>query len=377
MGKRYILLTLLLVIQFYTSLFSQVQKIGIPEIEYFNRRMYNAATQNWDVTQSNTGLMYFANNEGVLEYDGERWRVYDDVGSFIIRCVKAIGDRIYVGSYNELGYFKPDSLGKLKYTSLANVPELTKLEDFWNIYSWDDKVVFHSEKGICIFKDNKLLTIIPTVTRFISAFVVNGMLLVDDERMGLMEVRGEKIFSVSGGSVFANMEVTSMLSLSGSEIVIGTMKHGLYIWNMQEVKQWDVLSNPLLQTVNVFCGVKYNDGFLVYGTIQGGLVITDVSGRVFMQIDKDKGLKNNTVLSVGVDFEGNIWCGLDNGIARVNFNSGVSFLQGYYNLGTGYIMDKYKGHYYFGTNQALYSVLEEDFVNPLKDRNDFKRIVGT
>ncbi len=48
----------------------QIQKLGIPEITYFNRRVYNGATQNWDITQSKSGFMYFANNNGVLEYDG-------------------------------------------------------------------------------------------------------------------------------------------------------------------------------------------------------------------------------------------------------------------------------------------------------------------
>ncbi len=372
---QYFIVTILVIIP--GIIFSQAKKLGIPEIEFFNRRMYEGATQNWSVAQSPTGFLYFANNDGVLEYDGVNWRLYNDLGSSIVRSVKEVGDRIYCGSYNEYGYYEYDSLSVLKYHTLVKESDAFKTDDIWNIYEWNDKIVFHSEKGLSIYEDDRFLTFIPARSRFISAFVVNGMLLVQDERVGLMEVRGTDIYPVSGGGVFASKEVTVILPVSDSKIVIGTMKNGLYMWDMQMFEEWNVPVNGMLKSINVFCGVGYNSEFLVFGTIQGGLVISDLDGNIFMQINKDKGLKNNTVLSVYTDIEGNIWGGLDNGIVKVNFNSSVTFLQGYYNLGTGYVMDHYQSNYYFGTNQALYKINEDKFNSPLKDREDFIRIKGT
>ena len=37
----------------------------------FSRQTYNAANQNWMVSQAENGWMYFANNKGLLEYDGD------------------------------------------------------------------------------------------------------------------------------------------------------------------------------------------------------------------------------------------------------------------------------------------------------------------
>jgi ligand-binding sensor domain-containing protein/DNA-binding CsgD family transcriptional regulator len=356
---------------------SQVQKLGIPELEYFNRRMYNGGTQNWGVTQSETGFMYFANNDGVVEFDGVNWRIYTDLGSFNVRSVRAIDDKIYAGGYNKLGFFEYDSLCNLKYHSLSTTSDLRSLGDYWSIHNWNNQVIFHSQQGVCFFKNDSLQFILKSESRFIAAFVVNGMFLLLDEKQGLMEVRGSKVFPLAGGSIFAGMQITSIMPLSDSQIVVGTMNNGLYLWDMQHFKPWDVEANDLLKSINIFCGEKYNDDFLLFGTIQGGLVVTDLNGNVFMQVDKDKGLNNNTVLSLKTDKEGNIWAGLDNGIIKVNFNSSISFLQGYYNLGTGYVIDKFKEQYYFGTNQAIYTISDSNFKNPLKTRDDFIRVKGS
>lgn len=356
---------------------AQVQKLGIPELEYFNRRMYNGATQNWGVTQSESGFMYFANNDGVVEFDGVNWRIYTDLGSFNVRSVRALDDKIYAGGYNKLGYFQYDSLSNLRYHSLSTTSELRSLGDYWSIHHWNNQVIFHSQQGVCFFKNDSLQFIIKSESRFIAAFVVNGMFLLLDEKQGLMEVRGSKVFPLAGGSIFAGMQITSIMPLSDSQIVVGTMNNGLYLWDMQHFKPWNVEANELLKSVNIFCGEKYNNDFLLFGTIQGGLVITDLQGNVFMQVDKDKGLNNNTVLSLETDKEGNIWAGLDNGIIKINFNSSISFLQGYYNLGTGYVIDIFKDQYYFGTNQAIYTISDSNFKNPLKTRDDFIRVKGS
>ncbi len=375
--KLSINIVILFCLFFSNELVAQVKKIGIPDIEYFNRRTYHGATQNWGITQGKSGFLYFGNNNGVLEFDGDQWRLYRDLGELNVRSTHAVGDRIYAGAFNELGYFYYDSASKLKYKSLLQGPNVRNFEDFWHIYDWNGYVVFHSQKGLCFYKDDQLTHIIYPESRFVSAFVVNGLFLVQDEQAGLMEVRGNDIYPINGGKLFAGKEIKSIMSLSNSEMIIGTMNNGLYRWDMQMFAEWKVPANNLLKKINIFCGCKYSDDRLVYGTIQGGIVIIDDKGEVYLQIDKDRGLRNNTVLSAFVDREGNIWGGLDNGIVKVNFNSTISFLQGYYNLGTGYVMEKFKNEYYFGTNQAVFKIGEQKFKDPLKDRNDFIKVINT
>ncbi len=352
-------------------------RYGIPSTEHYNRRQYRGGTQNWKITQAKNEIIYFANNDGVLEYNGVNWQILNHNTPISVRSVKAINNRLYIGAYNEFGYFCYDSLYHFRYTSLSTTQELKSLTECWTILDWQDKIVFHSEKAICIFKDDKLIKKISATSRFTSIYKVNGLLLVHDETEGLLEIRGNNIYKVHDGNIFKNKIITSIMDISDNKIIIGTMTHGLYLWDMQEIVKWNVSADDLLASNNIFCGTKYFDKYLIFGTIQSGLIITDFKGNIILVIDKDKGLKNNTVLSVLVDREGIVWCGLDNGITKVNLHSPISFLQSYFNIGTGYYIKRFKSNYYFGTNQALYRISEKKFKDPLKTRDDFIKIPGT
>ena len=50
--------------------------IGIPQIINFNKNDFKAGTQTWDIDQDSKGRMYFANNEGLLTYDGTFWELH-------------------------------------------------------------------------------------------------------------------------------------------------------------------------------------------------------------------------------------------------------------------------------------------------------------
>ena len=49
--------------------------IGQRETVNYEKKQYNAGTQNWKIIQDAQGRMYFANNEGVLVFDGAYWQL--------------------------------------------------------------------------------------------------------------------------------------------------------------------------------------------------------------------------------------------------------------------------------------------------------------
>ena len=82
------------------------------------------------------GVLYVANNYGLLEFDGTSWRTYGVPNGTKVRSV-SIGPqgRIYVGCQNDFGYFVPDSRGQLVYTSLAQSldKEHQNFDEVWSI----------------------------------------------------------------------------------------------------------------------------------------------------------------------------------------------------------------------------------------------------
>src|SRR5438270_6554529 len=112
--------------------------IGLPDIINYPKKIYRAGTQNWDIRQDRNGILYFANNEGLLTLDGTYWRIYPLPNKTIVRSIEIAPDnKIYVGGQDELGYFAPSPNGSLVYTSLKNlIPEKDRsFSDVWDIVS--------------------------------------------------------------------------------------------------------------------------------------------------------------------------------------------------------------------------------------------------
>ena len=71
---KYICQTLILVLPII--LFGQVKSIGLPEIRNYKRTDYKGGTQNWNIDQDANNNLYFANNDGLFQFDGTIWSKY-------------------------------------------------------------------------------------------------------------------------------------------------------------------------------------------------------------------------------------------------------------------------------------------------------------
>jgi len=144
-------LLLLLVCSLLVATLGAQNTIGIPNIVNYTRQAYTAGSQNWNVVQDKNGIMYFANNDGMLSFDGSSWRLYKLPNKTIARSI-AIGEdnRIYIGGQGEIGYFYPGPTGELEYTALNNLlsPADNDFADIWNICFYQRHVFFRANKKI-------------------------------------------------------------------------------------------------------------------------------------------------------------------------------------------------------------------------------------
>ncbi|MFP4604393.1 MAG: hypothetical protein ACLFNJ_03335, partial [Bacteroidales bacterium] len=106
----------------FSIVFSQEEEInGLPFITNISPQEYGQHVQNWDILQDNRGIMYIANGNGVIEYDGETFRLIELPGKETVRSLAIdSNNRIYVGSVGEFGYLEPNSKGKTQYKSLTS-----------------------------------------------------------------------------------------------------------------------------------------------------------------------------------------------------------------------------------------------------------------
>ncbi|KOH43936.1 triple tyrosine motif-containing protein [Sunxiuqinia dokdonensis] len=351
---RYSFLIVLLVVP--AMVFGQIKNVGVPDIKNFSKQEYQGSAQNWQIARSSTNLMYFANNNGLLEFDGNHWRLYNLPNQSIVRSVK-IDDsgRIYVGQQNAFGYLEPDEKGQLQYQSLVGlVPmEDRNFEEIWRIHLTDFGVVFQSYSHLFIYRNNQVSTV-PLKNKVKFSFYVNGHLWIQDEAEGLLEYRHGHFFELQGTDLLTDKEIWDILPIYNNRVLIGTANHGVFIYDGEQVTAWEGEGNDFLIETQIFSATKFQEAYYAFGTIQNGLLITDEAGNIIQHINKKKGLQNNTVLSIGTDRDDNLWLGLDNGIDYIDIGSPFTFMFEPEGLGATYTSLVHKDKLYVGTNHGLF-----------------------
>ena len=143
---------ILLLFMFFSSAYAQ----ETPPLVNFPNTVYKAHNQNWAIDQSKDHIIYTANSDGLLEYDGAVWKLYPFPNRQIVRAVLCDtmpnGDsRIYVGGYSEFGYWKKTTKGQLIYHSLSKAANFKSLqtEEIWHILK-DGKDIYHSGNSMVI-----------------------------------------------------------------------------------------------------------------------------------------------------------------------------------------------------------------------------------
>ena len=343
-----------------TTFYGQVKNIGIPEIRNYKRTDYKGGTQSWDIEQDKDGNMYFANNSGLFQFDGNSWRKYTLPNLSVIRAVE-IDDsgKIFVGGYNEFGYFDSDSNGKLVYFSLSkflntrNENTENTIDIVWKIHLNKKEVIFQSFGSIFIFKNNSLKTI-KAPTKFHFSFQVNNRLYFQDISLGLMEYRNGGLIPLVGSTILNNTQVWGMFQMPNNKILIATLDKGLYIYENDKITSWNTEANNFIKNNSCLGGVAMKNNYIVLNSVRNGFIVCDTSGRIIQYINYRKGLQNNTVLTSFIDSKNNLWLGLDNGITFINENSPFSYFGFSYDISTVYATVIYKGNLYVATNQGVF-----------------------
>jgi ligand-binding sensor domain-containing protein/DNA-binding CsgD family transcriptional regulator len=359
------------------SAFPEIKDIGTPFIRNFSKHEYKAGTQNWAIAQDQKGFIYFANNDGLLVYDGVQWELFRMPNSSMVRSIY-IDDtgQIFIGAYNEIGKMIRDENGKLVYFSLKDkIPsKYQNFDDVWNILPYKDMIIFQSYNAAYIYREGKEFTVIPSPLRFPNAFNAGGRIFFYDTREGISEFNGTALQPLKRCEKLNGEEINAILPFGGkSSLLICTLDKGLFIFDGNSLREWNVPVNEMMKSYQIFSATALQDKYYAMGTIQDGVIIIDNDGNIIQHINQKKGLQNNTILKVFADRTGNLWLGLDNGIDYVTVNSPITFLQGPDGFGSGYAELIYNNKLYLGTNQGLFV---QDWIDG-KTRNLPEMIPGT
>ncbi len=334
-----------------------------PIVKQFGKQDYVASNQNWSVAQDSHGLMYFANNQGLLQFDGHLWELIRMPENKLVRSVYIDkNDRIYVGSFEEFGYFEIQPDGKLIYTSLSG--QLTDYamtnDEIWTILEVDNTVIFQSFTSYFTFKDNETKGFRQPVT-FLFFAPFGKDILVHTKQHGLCRLDYKKHALIPFPQEPVRGEILSILRLDAKQYVAVTINDGLYYFDGNSFSRFNTDADDFLKQVVVNRAVITPEKQILLGTISHGVIAFSPEGKKMWMLNQSNVLQNNTVLGMSVDNSGNVWLALDKGIAYLQLNSDIRFINSF-DPPIGAVYDlKIKGSEVFiGTNQGLF---KGEFIN--------------
>ncbi len=340
---------------FTLAAFTRERFVGLPNIRNFSKSEYTAGTQNWAISQDQRGTIYFANNDGLLSFNGVEWNLSRISSSAPLRSLLIDSQNtIYVGLINDFGIIRRTENRPESYQSLKHLlPEAYReFDDIWNIYEVDGGIVFQCFQYMFFYKDDKIKVIEPQ-KRFHFSFHTGDRLIVQEPGIGLYELVGGELKALSWYNNELHLEICHILQPAPNTLLIGTTSNGMYLLKDGNLSRWNTPVNEYLIKNKLFSFTDLPGGLLAFGTILNGLIIADAEGNILNSINDKSGLGNNTILSLHVDRSKNLWLGLDNGIAYLEINSPLEYI-GTKRIGTGYCCRLFKGNLYLGTNQGLY-----------------------
>lgn len=354
------------------SLPAQIKNKGIPFIRNYSYKDYKASPQNWSITQDQRGIMFFGNNHGVLEFDGDSWRLTGVVNKTIVRSLAIDkAGRIYVGAQDDFGYLLPDSTGQLFFKSLKSKIEKAyqSFDDVWKIYVTNEGVVFFTYSKIYYLIDDEIKVFLPSSGPFNFPFYVNDRLLLSEPGVGLIELKRDKISVIPNSQEIGSYNITGMFPHSENNILIITDKKGMFLYDgYSTFRPWKTAAQEFLSKNEIYCGAALIDGYAL-GSTHDGLLIIDKNGVPIQHLNREKGLQNGAILTIYQDNSGNLWLGTNNGIDYIEINSPFTFFNAQNGVpGTAFTSAIYKEKIYLGTNEGLYYQDWSEYENPIHNQ---------
>ncbi len=353
--------------------------IDNPYITNHSKTTYNGGIENWDVVSTKDGNVYVANNGGLLDFNGKKWSLHKLPNKTIVRSVAldTINNRIYVGGQDEVGYFYPSNNGILIYRSILKLlpPQYASIEDVWDIQIVGGTVLFRSVNKLFSFTDDKIITVdIPGKSINFLKYIA-GKIYCGDPKDGVYEVHGAKGQLIEGSEVFKNLRISDIIELTKEKLLFITEKNGIFIYQNEVFKPF--LISTQLKNAILTSGVLINENLIAIGSVLEGIIFLDATGNHVFSITKAQGLQTNSIISLTLDNNGNIWAGTTNGVDQVLINSPYSIIYADVGLqGAVYAVKIYDDKLFVGTNNGLFYTEWKNNKTAYKTKS-FKKVINS
>jgi ligand-binding sensor domain-containing protein len=341
----------------------------------YTKADFHGGAQTWDIGQDRNGFMYFANNEGLLSFDGTYWKVYPLPNRTIMRSLAIDNQRIYAGGQGEVGYFEPDGKGFLRYNSLVDLlpPEQRYFADVWDIRLLGGAVFFRTTDRIFELRNNAFRVYHPQ-SQWQFMTVAGDHLFAQDRKNGLLRYENGQWMPLLNNGVLHDKIVAGILPFPGDSLLVSTISRDAFLLHQDSLYPCNTYKD--LPSGTIFKTTRLNAAEFVAATTSEGCLILNVTGKLVQVLSRREGLLNNNVLCSFLDRDGNLWTGLNNGISLIAYSSAIKYIRpSKDNEVAGFSARIYNNELYIGSSDGAYvAPLSADQKDLSFSKGDFRLI---
>ncbi len=293
---------------------------GDIRIKSFSTGDFGFSRRNRSVIRDNRGVMFFANDRGVVEFDGRKQRLLPLPRGGAYALARGPGGRIYVGGGGELGFLRAYGNGHIQYTSLKE-----KIPPQYRDFRGRVIKIEVTPLGVIYLTDNRLFIIkeetvdvIDTDSHFFTFLYSNLVLYVLDGGRGLLSYADGVLVPETGGEL---LRAHVIMPYKENKLLSVTIQEGPVVFDLSGTtpptllfpgKSPDFFSDNL-----VTCGVRLPGNRIALGSVEKGLIIMSEDGGRAVHIDHGTPLEGNPVYGITLDAGGGLWLALERGVSFI------------------------------------------------------------
>lgn len=358
--KKYLLFFLILIIH-NSFVYAQEGSPFITNYEIKNQYKF----QNWSIIQDDDNIMFFANQKGILSFDGFAWEMITTPTMPLTMYADTTYKKVYVGCVDDAGYLEKDTTGTFTFISINKNND--KIGKTIEISSIKDRLIVLSEKFVTIFdiNDHTVINQIPNNRKELhlkniinypgEIFLVskdNSFYKLEGDSLNIVQIKNKKNI----GEILFDFPISKKRSL------IGTTNNKLYFFGGKSVWQLNIQDQKYLNESILSDAVRLSDSKIAISTLIGGILIIDINTRkTIKNVNYSSGLPDNEIYAIGKDVNNGLWLSHGLGISRIDFSIPVKFYNTYPGIkGRLLSIINLNNTVYVGTSENLFYLEELD-----------------
>jgi len=332
--------------------FSQTIELGVPYCQNITPNEIGYGGAMYTIAQNKLGTLCFGNFNGLLFYNGSRWRMQTWNGKPILH--QSANNQIFIGGFNTIAECKLDEYNRNVFESLIDtVYDFGQIE---KILVYQNRVYFVANKTLYYISNNQPKKLLSD-SRFLSIFSDRNKLFISTSE-GLYEFKDEKAETSYISNFFKNNEILEMFRYAN--VLIARTTNSFYkIKPDNSIEPFVTEIDADILQYEYSCSQKLSNNILCVATKKNGLYFINEHGKLVNYLNTTNGLYDNTIHDLFIDKANNLWAGFSNGVCRIEIPSAFTYFNRSYELhGKVTSIIRHGTHMYIGTESGLYKLIK-------------------